>query len=61
MLSFIRKRHQAISVEMPLVGAWDILQTKVETADYRNLLKESADKMGICKLEKSADKKRICW
>ena len=45
MLSFIRKCHQAISVEMPLVGACDILRKKVETADYRNLLTESADKM----------------
>ncbi len=48
MLSFIRKRHQANSVEMPLVGARDILRTKVKTADYRNQLTESADKMRIC-------------
>ncbi len=41
------------------VGTWGIPLTNIKTADYGNMLTESADKMWICLLEKSVD--RICW
>ncbi len=59
MQSFTRKRHPTIIGDIPSVGTWNIPLTRIETADYGNMLTESADKMWICQLEKSAD--RICW
>ncbi len=53
------KMYPTISGHVPSVGTWDIPLTKIKTADYRNMLTESADKKQICWWEKSAD--RICW
>jgi hypothetical protein len=45
MQPFIRKRHPTIRCNVPSVGTRDIPLTKIETADYGNMLTESADKM----------------
>ena len=53
--TFLWQKSKLLTIEI----CWQNLLTKCESANYRNLLTESADKKRICWREKSAD--RICW